>query len=103
MNKDTKWLEPAKDVLKDWYGMTIPDAFLLDILSKDEELTMEVETGGISDTCQRSILADAVLKKIGMRPWPVYGEGNKVFEQFIIELKEKIKEIGGEAPIMLLE
>lgn len=85
----------ASAVLKDWYGVTLPDRVLREIIASDTHLLIEVETGGIGDTEERSDLVNAVLQKLGMRSWPLYGDGEVVFNAFIVELREKIKTIGG--------
>ncbi len=84
-------ISPADMVLSDYYGMEVPEEIIKQCLEKDFELAFEVFSEGIRDTCQRSILVDAVLKYIGMRSWPTYSEGDKVFADFCQELKIKAK------------
>jgi repressor of nif and glnA expression len=88
-------IQNAIDVLDEYYDMQVPDALIIKILEGDSELLMEVETGGVRDTCQRSILVDVVLNEIGMRSWPIYGDGDEVFKDFIIQLTTKLQECGG--------
>ena len=88
-------LKPAKDVLSDYYGIEIPNQVLIEIFHADLELAAENATHGISDTCQREILIDTVLKKIGSRAWPINGEGEEVFNQFISDLPKKLEAVGG--------
>ena len=88
-------LQSAMDVLNDYYAMEVPADFLKEIMANDLDLAMEVATDGISDTCQRELLVDAVMKKLNMRRWPCNYEGEKVFTQFANDLKQKLEGIGG--------
>lgn len=93
---DTEELSPAIDMLSDYYGIKVPNSVLIEIFQKDLDLAMENATGGIRDTCQREILADAVLKKAGYRSWPTYGEGEKAYDTFIDGLNSALEKLGGE-------
>ena len=75
-------------VLYDYYGLIVPDDLLKKILTNDLNLAMEVYNGGIRDTCQRSLLVDSVLRHIGVRCWPMMGEGEDTYAKFLTELKE---------------
>lgn len=92
---DTEQLQDAMDVLNDYYAMEVPAPFIKEILACDLDLAMEVATGGIRDTCQRDLLVDSVLKKIGMRAWPCNYEGKETFIKFAQDLKAKLESIGG--------
>ena len=88
-------LKPAKDVLSDYYGIEVPNSILVEIFHNDLCLAAENATNGIGDTCQREILIGSLLKKIGSRPWPINGEGDEVFNQFIADLPKKLEAVGG--------
>jgi len=66
----------------------VPNGFLKEALCDNLELAFEVYTYGVGDTEQRSMLVDAILKKMGLRDWPMNMEGEDVFEEFILKLKE---------------
>jgi hypothetical protein len=86
--------EPIKNalaVLDDYYAMKVPTSIIKEILSEDFELAYEAYSDGIRDTCQRELIIDAVLKHIGMRRWPMNGEGREVMNEFIKQLKVKAK------------
>lgn len=94
-----KELQPAKDVLADYYNIEVPNSVLIEMFHADLELAAENATNGISDTCQREILIDSLLKKIGSRTWPIYGEGDEVFNQFIADLPKKLEAVGGKMEV----
>lgn len=83
-------------VLVSYYGVYVPPAFMKGILEEDEKLALEAQTGGISDTCQREILIDSVLNRLGLRSWPTYGEGDLVFSAFLKDAAFSLEKIGGE-------
>lgn len=87
-------LQPAKDVLKDYYSLDVPYNLIKQILSKNIILAYECYTNGIRDTGEREMLIDSLLKEMGMRSWPINGEGDAVFESFCSQLKEKMKLFG---------
>ena len=91
----TNQLKAAHDVLSDYYGITVPQDTIIASLQDDLMLAMEVFTGGIRDTCQREILIDKVLKQIGSKPWPCYGEGKEAFNTFISALPAHLEKVGG--------
>ncbi len=82
-------LAEAKRVLAKWYGLNIPDSLLKEVLAQDIELAHEAYTGGISDTGQREILIDAVLKQMGLPNWPVNYQGEAYFQDFAKQLQAK--------------
>lgn len=91
-----KEVEPAADVLYDYYGITVPTDLLKEVFATDLDLAVECATNGIGDTCQRELLIDAVLKKIGMRVrWPRYGDGAEVYKKFLAELEAAILSVNG--------
>lgn len=89
----------AKDVLSDCYGISIPDELLVSIIENNPELLMEVETGGVRDTCISEDLGHAVMTRLNMPPWPTYGDITKdsaLYDRFIGELKIAVRTVGGE-------
>lgn len=88
-------LQNAGTILMDFYGMFLPSQFLVEVLQENLDLAMETFTDGIGDTCQRELLVDAVLKKLGMRSWPINGDGDAAFNEFVSVLKERITTVGG--------
>jgi hypothetical protein len=89
-------LQNAKDVLSDYFSVTLPDKILREFLAGETELLKEIEDGGISDTCQRSLLIDLILTKLNLRSWPTYGDGDIIYREFLKELKVKLISIGGQ-------
>jgi len=88
---NTELLKNAHKVLIDYYGMKVPNDMLQQVLVNDLELAYECYTDGIRDTCQRSVLVDAILKHIGMNSWPTYGEGEEYSKNFKDLLSAKAK------------
>lgn len=82
-------LAEAKRVLAKWYGLNIPDSLLKEVLAQDIELAHEAYTGGISDTGQREILIDAVLKQMGLPNWPANYQAEAYFQDFAKQLQAK--------------
>lgn len=85
----------ASDVLRDYYGVNVSNTFLKCVLEENPDLAQEVKDGGVRDTCQREILVDAVLRKIGVRAWPTYGEGDAVFAEFVEAAQASLSNVGG--------
>lgn len=92
------WGEPelknAHSVLHDYYAMKVPSQMIREILSEDIELAYEVYTDGVRDTCQRDLMIDATLRYMGLRSWPMNGEGSQAMKDFVKELKEKAQLFG---------
>ena len=76
----------ANDQLHDWFGLEVPTSLLKEVAMSDLDLAEEIYSGGVSDTCQREILIDAVLKKMGLRNWPINIEGERVAKDFLNQL-----------------
>jgi hypothetical protein len=87
-------LETTKDVLLDYFGITLPDDVLLDIIVSNGQLLGEVVDGSIRDTMARDTLIYAVTKKIGARDWPTYG-GKANMEEFYADLASKLTAVNG--------
>lgn len=95
---DKKIIERAEDVLSDYFGIELPKKSLLMILSQDFNLAYETFTDGISDTCCRDQLIDAVTRFFNLSNWPTYGDLAKnpnYEEDFKESLRQKIESIGG--------
>ena len=52
----------------------------------------EVNGGGISDTCQRELLADVLANILVGKSWPCYGDKSEVQDAFFAEIKPFMKE-----------
>jgi hypothetical protein len=92
---DEEMITAASDVLRDYYGVNVSNTFLKCVLEENPDLAQEVKDGGVRDTCQREILVDAVLRKIGVRSWPIYGKGNAVAEEFFKVAQDALSKVGG--------
>jgi hypothetical protein len=93
-NFSDETLYNAERIFSKYYCLSVPKDMIKKLLADDVWLAYEVYTDGIGDTCQREILIDAFLSKIGMRPWPLNGESDAVQDLFIKTLKEKTTEFG---------
>lgn len=83
------------DILSDYANVEdVPVSFIKDILEDDLMLAMEVFSGGIGDTCQREILVDRFLKKIGVDSWPLYGSSEEYSNDFAVKYRDAIAKFG---------
>lgn len=87
-------LDLAEDVLSDYYGITLPQEKLLEIVMSSGQLIGELVDNSIGDTCAREMLIDAVTQKVGARDWPTYGD-HADMEAYYKDLAEKLAAIGG--------
>ena len=83
---DESTFKVANDQLHDWFGLEVPMSLLKEAAMDDLDLAEEIYSGGVGDTCQREILIDAVLKKMGLRNWPINIEGERVAKDFLNQL-----------------
>ena len=83
---DESAFKVANDQLYDWFGLEVPMSLLKEVAMDDLDLAEEIYSGGVGDTCQREILIDSVLKKMGLRNWSINIEGKKVAEDFLNQL-----------------
>lgn len=88
-------LEPAVDVLADYFNIHVPESLLRKVLRNNLDLASEVYDNSVNDTCQREKLVDAVLTAIGCRNWPINCEGDEAYKLFCSELSFKLKANGG--------
>lgn len=87
--------QKVMDILSDYASVeNVPVSFIKDILQKDLMLAMEVFSNGIGDSCQREMLVDTFLKKIGVGSWPLYGSSEEYKESFAIQYKEAVEKFG---------
>lgn len=98
-NWDDAILKVGNEVLTSYYGMYIPTCLIREFCKDNVKLAFEIYTKGISDTCQRSVLVNTLLHKMGLRSWPTYGEGDEVYNQFLVDLKHRAEQYG----IIMLE
>ena len=84
----------AADQLHDWGGMVVPIQMLKEIAAGDLDLAEEIFSGGVGDTCQREILIDSVVKKMGLRSWPINIEGEAVAQAFYEQLRQTAPTFG---------
>lgn len=86
-----------KDVIvmvNKYFNLIIPVAMIRDIAMNDLEIAYEIYMDGIGDTCQRDMLIDTILRKMGLRAWPTYGEGNQVMSEFKQKLIDTCSKFG---------
>ncbi len=87
-------LDGVVDVLSDYFGITLPEAVIVDILTTNGQVLGEVVDNSIRDTYARDILIEAVTEHVGADTWPTYGEKRDT-EVFYAQLKEKLEAVGG--------
>jgi hypothetical protein len=66
--------EPAADVLSDYFGVTLPEEYLVSIIKKSGILIGELASGSIRDTAARDYLINHLVESLGgdRREWPMY-------------------------------
>ena len=82
--------EPAADVLSDYFGVTLPEEYLVSVIKKSGTLIGELADGSIGDTAARDYLIEAVVRELGGKNfrgfWPMYGtpkdEADRFYEWF---------------------
>lgn len=88
-------LDQLDEVIRECACAKMPTPFLKGILSDYPELIHECESGGIWDTCQRSVAMNAVAFQLCGKFWPTYGDGQDYKERFIKEFDAAVIETGG--------
>ena len=101
-------MEQVKDMLRDYFGITVPDDFLIKVIDSDVEIQEEVEAGAVYDTYVRDIIGNAVCKNLGISvpvanlfgktdsyEWPCYGDTDAYKEAFYQQASVKLTAIGG--------
>ena len=91
---DSKRLYPAVRTLSKYYHTTLPEQFLKDVLCTDLDIAYEVYSNGVSDTSQREILIDMVMKKIGVPSWPLNCQNQVYVDDFFEKFRKKGKAAG---------
>lgn len=77
------------------YGFDVPTEFLRELSVEDLDVAEELFNESLMDTSARDAMLSSLCSKLGIRSWPTYGEGEKVFEAFLDLLGEKLNGIGG--------
>lgn len=99
----------AADMLHDYFGIIVPDAFLREAVLSDEDITDSVVNDYITDTLDRGTLMDIIGKKLNIavsvpdlfghtnsHSCPCYGDSDAYKTEYIAQLTEKLTAIGGE-------
>lgn len=101
-----KELDAVKDILADYYNVTLPDSMVSAIVESDPELEQEIKSGAAYDTYVRELLISAVGRYleikvpvpnifgvVGSHEWPCYGDTDEYKEAFYKEFNGKLVEI----------
>lgn len=86
------------DILSDWYGTTLPNEYLVGVITKSGQLLGEIVDGSIGDTCARELLIREVIDSLPgskMMEWPCYGTSETQSTKFYAWYSEAIKTVGG--------
>ena len=90
-------LQPAMDVLNDYYGMKLPKDTMAAIITNSGTVFGEMLDNSIRDTAAREYLIDAVTKYFDMtKHWPCNGDSDEYSVAFFTELTKKVAEANGE-------
>jgi hypothetical protein len=92
--------EPAADVLSEYFGVKLPEEYLVSIIKKSGTLIGELADGSISDTAARDWdLIDAVVRELGGKNfrgfWPMLGTPKAEATAFYEWFAEAITRVGG--------
>lgn len=101
-------VKEAKWVLSDYFGVAVPDEWLLATIKTDPELEQEILQGAVSDTCVREMLIHCICRELkiqvnvpnvfsfsGSYGWPCFGDSDEYKTEFYKQLNEKLALIGG--------
>lgn len=110
MTTTTFNLDSVKDVLSDYFGLSLPDNILNTIVSNSPKLQDEIRHNSLSDTCARDELIDVVCRHlqisvnerdmfgaVGASHWPMFGDPEAYKNAFYAQLAEKVGLVGGAA------
>jgi len=101
-------LTEMREILKNYFSVTVPDNVLIEMIDKDNKLQDEIKHNSLSDTCAREYLISVVCQhlnisvpvkdmfgKVGSCDWPCYGDSDEYNEEFFKQLPVKLEAIGG--------
>lgn len=99
-------LQDVKDMVHDYFGITVPDDFLLAVIESDTEILSEVLAGAETDTYVRDLIINAITSKLGISVgvtnmfgqanssnWPCYGDSDEYSKEFHRQLSDKLTEL----------
>lgn len=89
---DEQILEIQEDVAY-WYGVEMDPAQVERFLDLHPDLAETIEGNGF-DTVERERFINALTKDLGMRSWPINGEGPEVWRRFVEEFEQKATAAG---------
>jgi hypothetical protein len=85
----------AVNVIKDYYGIQVPDSIMLATIDKHPELKASIMSGRIGTPDQREKLVNALLRELGQPSWPAADTNSREFQNFTINLSMKLAQVGG--------
>ena len=85
----------AVNVIKDYYGIQVPDSIMVATLDKNPLLKDVILSGRIGEPTERELLVDALLRELGLPPWPPEGTDHRALQNFKINLSMKLVQVGG--------
>ena len=89
---------PAADVLNDYFGVVLPEEYLVSVIKKSGTLIGELVDGSISDTAARDYLIEAVVRSVSdsrIQFWPTYGTPKEEADRFYAWFEGAVKRVGG--------
>ncbi len=87
--------QAAVNVIKDYYGIQVPDSIMAMTIDKNPLLKRIVTAGSLGEPAQREMLVNALLRELGLPSWPAEGTDQRAFQNFKINLSVKLAQIGG--------
>lgn len=87
--------QTAVNVIKDYYGIQVPDSIMATTIDKSPLLKGIITAGKLGEPARREMLVNALLGELGLPPWPTEGTDSRAFQNFKINLSVKLAQVGG--------
>jgi len=90
-----KLITECIDTLHDYAGVILTEDQFNDLMKDNPSLVKQlIKYNSPRDTMDRECMMEVLAKRLTGRPWPCYGEGEKVFESFIQVFNENATKQG---------
>ena len=86
-------IDGVNEMLKDYFSMNASND-VIEYIANDKEIYQEILDESYRDTFARDLIIDAIVKRIGLVRWPVYGDSQQYKDLFDKSLNDMLdKEI----------
>lgn len=91
---DESVYDKAKYVFEEYFGLTVPTEIIRKVFLHDMTLAFENACGGMTDTCVRDDLADALMGLLLVPRWPINCDSEEYKTAFCKELHKQCEKHG---------